>query len=226
MEALPAALEGCRRCPRLVEHRERVAREKRRSYRDEEYWGRPVPGFGDPEATVLLLGLAPGAHGSNRTGRMFTGDRSGDFLFASLHATGFASSPVSRDKADGTRLLDCAMTAVAHCAPPGNTLTKEEVAACRHWLQIEWDLRTRTRVVVALGTLAFTETVRQYRRRGWLAEDERPRFSHGMEFICRARAPVLMASYHPSQQNTFTKRLTRPMLDSVFRRARRVIDGG
>lgn len=224
--ALRQAVIACERCPRLRAHCLRTAEEKRAAYRDEEYWGLPVPTLGRIDARLLLVGLAPAAHGANRTGRMFTGDRSGDFLFASLHATGFASSPVSRDKADGTRLLDCAMTAVAHCAPPGNTLTKEEVAACRHWLQIEWDLRTRTRVVVALGTLAFTETVRQYRRRGWLAEDERPRFSHGMEFICRARAPVLMASYHPSQQNTFTKRLTRPMLDSVFRRARRVIDGG
>ncbi len=223
---LHRAVIDCERCPRLRAHCLETARVKRAAFRDEEYWGKPVPTWGRIDAPLHIVGLAPAAHGANRTGRMFTGDRSGDFLFAALHRAGFANSPISRDKRDGTRLLDCALTAVAHCAPPGNKLLPEEIANCRDWLQIEWDLRRRTRVVLALGTLAFTETVKQYRRRGWLADDERPRFSHGLNWMCRASAPVLMASYHPSQQNTFTGRLTPAMLDSVFRRARRVIDGG
>ncbi|GIU91983.1 MAG: hypothetical protein KatS3mg011_0889 [Acidimicrobiia bacterium] len=216
---LEEALVVCRLCPRLVEWRERVAREKRASFRDQEYWGRPVPGFGDRDARLLVVGLAPAAHGANRTGRMFTGDRSGDWLFRALYRAGFANQPVSVARDDGLELRDCYVTAVVKCAPPGNRPTARELDTCRRWLDTELDLLTRVRVVVALGGVAFD---RLLRLRRWEVPSPRPRFGHGREVILPG-GPTVLASYHPSQQNTFTGRLTEGMLDSIFERARRLL---
>jgi uracil-DNA glycosylase family 4 len=216
---LEEALVACRLCPRLVEWRERVAREKRASFRHQEYWGRPVPGFGDRDARLLVVGLAPAAHGANRTGRMFTGDRSGDWLFRALYRAGFASQPVSVARDDGLELRDCYVTAVVKCAPPGNRPTARELDTCRRWLDAELDLLTRVRVVVALGGVAFD---RLLRLRRWKVPSPRPRFGHGREVILPG-GPTVLASYHPSQQNTFTGRLTEEMLDSIFERGRRLL---
>jgi uracil-DNA glycosylase len=211
---LEAAVHDCRRCPRLVAWRERIASEKRAAFRDEPYWGRPIAGFGDPLARVLVLGLAPAAHGGNRTGRIFTGDRSGDFLFAALHRAGFANQPVSLRRGDGLALRDCWMTASVRCAPPGNRPLPSERDNCAHWLTTELALLERLRVVVCLGAFAWECALRQ------LAPGlrPRPRFGHG------ARAQLgeleLLGCFHPSQQNTFTGRLTPSMLDSVLDRAR------
>ena len=216
-------ITACQRCPRLVSHRRRVARDKKRQFRDREYWGRPVPGFGDPAARLLVVGLAPAAHGANRTGRMFTGDSSGDWLYAALHRFGFASQPTSRARDDGLTLRDCWITAAARCAPPGNRPTARELANCRPYLAAERELLRRARVIVVLGRIAFDAWLRAA---GWwerLAPRERPRFTHGAE----TRLPdgsVLLCSYHPSRQNTNTGRLTRHMWLAVFRRARRLVD--
>ncbi len=219
IEKLSAEISRCRRCERLVEWRERVAVEKRAAYRDSEYWGRPVPGFGDPQARLLIVGLAPAAHGANRTGRMFTGDRSGDWLFAALHRAGFASQPESIARGDGLVLADAFVTAIGRCAPPANKPTGEELALCRPWLEAEIDLLDRVRVVVPLGGLAFTQLLRVYSDRGVPVPKPRPRFGHGAEVDLGPGGPVILASYHPSQQNTFTGRLTEQMLDDVFARA-------
>ncbi len=213
-------LTACRRCPRLVDWREQIAEEKRAAYADQDYWGKPVPGFGDPEASLLVVGLAPGAHGANRTGRMFTGDRSGDWLFRALHRAGFASQPRSTAADDDLRLLDCYITAAVHCVPPANKPSADEQRECGAWLREEIAALTGIEVVVALGGLAFGRVLRE--ELGWGRVEPRPRFGHGVE-AAFSDGPLLIASYHPSQQNTFTGRLTEPMLDQGFERAARVI---
>lgn len=199
---------SCRRCPRLVAWREQVARERKRAYAGEEYWGRPIPGFGDPAARVLILGLAPAAHGANRTGRIFTGDRSGDWLFAALHRTAFANQPTSTHRGDGLRLTGCFVTAAVRCAPPANRPTPDEREQCLPYLQRELQLLEQVRVILCLGAFAWAAAC------SLLQLAPRPRFGHGAEY-----APLL-GSFHPSQQNTFTGRLTEPMTDAVLLRAR------
>jgi uracil-DNA glycosylase family 4 len=214
LAALEAEVTRCRACPRLVEWRERVAREKRASFRHEEYWGRPMPGFGDPAARVLVLGLAPAAHGGNRTGRIFTGDRSGDFLFAGLHRAGFANQPTSVHRDDGLELRDCFITAAVRCAPPANKPLPEERARCAGWLERELDLIGMPRVVVCLGAFAWEAALRIPALTDGAVPRPRPRFGHGAEFR------RLLGCFHPSQQNTFTGKLTPAMLDAVLQRAR------
>ncbi|MDF1594966.1 MAG: uracil-DNA glycosylase [Acidimicrobiia bacterium] len=223
LDELSTGVAACRKCARLVEWRERVAVEKRAAFRDEDYWGRPVPGFGDPGARLLVVGLAPAAHGANRTGRMFTGDRSGDWLFAALHRAGFASQPESVSRDDGLVLMDAFVTAIARCAPPANKPTGEELTLCRPWLEAELDLLDRVQVVVPLGGLAFNQMLRIYSDRGVAVPKPRPKFGHGVAVELGPGGPVLLASYHPSQQNTFTGRLTEQMLDAVFERARSLL---
>lgn len=211
MAALQAEIVGCERCPRLIQYCREVARVKRRAYRDWTYWGRPVPSFGDPAARLLIVGLAPAAHGANRTGRVFTGDRSGDFLYRALYQTGFASQPESRDAGDGLELHDAWITCTNHCAPPDNKPLPEEIRNCRGWLDRELALLTELRVVVALGRIAFEGYLRAIGRK--------PR-----EFVFRHNGahemrPLLIGSYHPSQQNTSTGRLTEAMLRDVFEAA-------
>jgi uracil-DNA glycosylase family 4 len=207
----------CRACPRLVAWRERVAREKAPRFADQDYWGRPVPGFGDPDARVLILGLAPAAHGGNRTGRVFTGDRSGDFLFGSLHRTGFANRPTSIGPGDGLRLPGAYIAAVNRCAPPGNKPTPEERDRCLPFLERELAVLTRVRVVVALGAFAWDGALRALARMGHRARPK-PRFGHGAE--AEVGPYILLGCFHPSQQNTFTGRLTEPMIEEIWVRAR------
>jgi uracil-DNA glycosylase family 4 len=218
LEALEARIVRCRRCPRLVAWREQVAAARRRAYRDQEYWGRPVPGFGDPAARIALVGLAPGAHGSNRTGRMFTGDRSGEFLFAALHRAGLASAPASVSRDDALRLPDAFLTAAARCAPPANRPTPEELRRCAPFLDQELALLPRVRVLVALGAVGWEAILGHLARTGLALPRPRPRFGHGAEWSCPG-GPAVIGTYHPSQQNTQTGRLTPPMLDAVLRRA-------
>jgi uracil-DNA glycosylase family 4 len=220
LDVLQQEIVDCRRCPRLIAHCQQVARVRRRAYRDWEYWGRPVPSFGDPRARLLILGLAPGAHGANRTGRMFTGDRSGDYLYRVLHATGFASQPASVSGEDGLTLRDAWISASAHCAPPGNKPSPGELAACRGYLERELDLLANLRVVVALGRIAFDTYLSILCGRGVIPNRAAFRFGHG---TVHRLDPVLIGSYHPSQQNTSTGRLTEAMLRAVFRRARRIL---
>lgn len=211
----------CERCPRLRDYCRLVAAEKRRAYRDDDYWGRPVSNFGDPRARVLIVGLAPAAHGANRTGRMFTGDRSGEWLYRALHKAGFANQPQSASRDDGLELIDCAITAVCHCAPPDNKPTPAEIVHCRSWFQETTDLLP-VRVFVALGQIGWRAVVDEARRREWWNE-KLPRFGHAA--VVRLRdGHVLIGSYHPSQQNTFTARLTEPMLDRVFALARQHLE--
>lgn len=216
-DALNAAIVGCRKCPRLRSYCRNVAREKRRAYRNWTYWGRPVPNFGDPQARLLIVGLAPAAHGANRTGRMFTGDRSGEWLYRALHKAGFANQPTSVSRDDPLRLRDCAITAVCHCAPPDNKPTPGEMTACAPWLESTVRLLP-VRVLVALGQIAWRSAVDYARGAGWWA-GPRPRFGHAA-CIPLAGDRWLIGSYHPSQQNTFTGKLTEPMLDAVFATAR------
>jgi uracil-DNA glycosylase family 4 len=201
-----------------------VARDKVARFRDWTYWGRPVPGFGDPRARLLVVGLAPAAHGGNRTGRIFTGDESGNWLYAALHAAGFANQSISRDRNDGLRLIDAFVSAVARCAPPANRPTPAEIATCRRWLLGERDLLDRVRVVVALGKVAHDGFLAAERAAGREIPRPAPRFGHGVEHQLPSGL-TLLCSYHPSQQNTFTGKLTRPMLDAVFARARTAIAG-
>jgi uracil-DNA glycosylase family 4 len=210
----------CRRCPRLVAWREQVASERRRAFATEEYWGRPVPGFGDPDARILIVGLAPAAHGGNRTGRVFTGDRSGDFIFGALHRAGLANQPTSHHREDGLRLNDVYITAVVRCAPPGNRPDPSEQAECRPWLLAEWRLLPRVRVVVALGQLAYNGVLLSLAALGADLPSPRPRFAHGARINLGADTPLVLSCYHPSQQNTFTGKLTAEMVDAVFHRAR------
>ena len=211
LAALEREIVDCRRCPRLVAWREQVAREKRAAFRDWDYWGRPVPGFGDPAARVLLLGLAPAAHGGNRTGRMFTGDRSGDFLYAALHATGFANQPTAVHRDDGLRLTDCFITAPVRCAPPANKPLPSERENCRPWLDRELALLEHARVIVCLGKFAWDV----------IAPRPLPKFGHGAE--ADAGRYTLLGCFHPSQQNTFTGKLTAGMMEAVFARARALV---
>jgi uracil-DNA glycosylase family 4 len=220
-DALNSELVACRRCPRLAAWREEVARIRRRAYRDWDYWGRPVPGFGDPAARLLVVGLAPGAHGSNRTGRMFTGDASGDFLYPALYRSGFASQPESTRRQDGLALHDVFITAVARCVPPDNKPTPQEVANCRPYLLAEMDLLEQVQGVVALGKIAFDNLVSIYRQRGWTAAPAR--FGHGVEVDWGPGRPWLLASYHPSRQNTQTGKLTVEMFDRIWQRARQLL---
>ena len=223
LERLTAELIGCRRCPRLVEWREQIAAEKRAAFRDEEYWGRPVPGFGDPAARVVVVGLAPAAHGANRTGRMFTGDKSGEWLFRSLHATGFANRPTAVARDDGLQLTDCWITAPVRCAPPGNRPWPEERDNCSSWFSAELDALDAASVFVCLGLYGYQSLWRHLRSRVDVPVP-RPRFAHGLE-LQLAGGWSLLASYHVSQHNTFTGRLTRPMLDAVFTRAAELAAG-
>jgi uracil-DNA glycosylase family 4 len=216
---------ACRRCPRLVAWREQVAREKRASFAGEEYWGRPVPGFGDPAARVLVLGLAPAAHGGNRTGRVFTGDRSGDWLFAALHRAGFANQPTSVRRDDGLRLYGAWVSAAVRCAPPANKPTPEERDTCLPWTVAELDHLASLRVVVCLGAFAWDAALRLRAAAGHPSPRPRPKFGHASVFDDGAWL-ALLGCFHPSQQNTFTGRLTEPMLDDVFRRARELAEVG
>jgi uracil-DNA glycosylase family 4 len=212
LTALAAEVAACRACPRLVAWREQVAAERRAAFRDEVYWARGVPGFGDPDAAVVLVGLAPAAHGANRTGRPFTGDRSGDFLYASMHRVGLANQPTSRCIGDGLELRGAWVTSPVRCAPPANRPTPAERDRCRPFLERELALLRRARVFVALGAFGYQALA------GFLGVRPRPRFGHGVE-VPLPDGRVIVCSFHPSQQNTFTGRLTEPMLDAVLARA-------
>jgi uracil-DNA glycosylase family 4 len=225
LERLAEQIAGCRRCPRLVQWRERVARERRAAFASQRYWGRPVAGFGDPAARLLVLGLAPAAHGANRTGRVFTGDRSGDFLYAALFRAGYANQPLSRDRDDGLRLNDAWITAAVRCAPPANRPTPAERDACLPWAVREAGLLENARVLLCLGAFAWDAALRLV---GELADPAvpvprpRPRFGHAAELA--GERYTLLGCYHPSQQNTFTGRLTEAMIDAVLARARELAD--
>lgn len=214
---------ACRRCPRLIAHCEQVAATKRASFAEWDYWGRPVPNFGDAAGKLLIVGLAPAAHGANRTGRMFTGDRSGEWLYRALHRAGFANRATSVSADDVLRLRDCAITAVCHCAPPDNKPLPAEIAACQSWLDATVDA-AEPQVFLALGQIAWRAVVDLARRRGWYA-GRLPKFAHAAQCDL-AGGRTLLGSYHPSQQNTFTGRLTETMLDGVFATARDVLLGG
>jgi uracil-DNA glycosylase len=220
LATLEPALVRCRACERLVAWREQIARDKRAAYASERYWGKPVPGFGDPRAKVLIVGLAPAAHGANRTGRMFTGDRSGEWLFRALHEAGFANQAQATARGDGLELTGVWVTSMVKCAPPDNKPTTDERDACFAWIDRELSLLPEVRVLVALGGFGWDGALRLLRDRGH-ALARKPKFGHGVEV--EIGPYVLLGSYHPSQQNTFTKRLTRPMLRDVFTRAARLV---
>jgi len=220
VDDVSARLIKCRACPRLAAWREQVALEKRRAFRDQEYWGKPVPGFGDPNARLLAVGLAPGAHGSNRTGRMFTGDASGDFLYPALFRAGFASSPRAERVGDGLQLRDLYITAVCHCAPPGNKPTLEEIHACRAWLQAEMDCLPNLEGIVLLGKIALDGALALPMYAGLRRKDIV--FGHGA-FYAPAGLPWLMCSYHPSRQNTQTGKLTQEMFDAIWQKAGKLL---
>ncbi len=217
---LDAYVSVCRACPRLVAWREEVAATKRAAYADQPYWGRPAPSFGDPRPEILIVGLAPAAHGANRTGRMFTGDRSGDWLYAALDRAGYASQPTSVAAGDGLTLRGVRIVASAHCAPPANKPTPAELATCAHWFDRDLELSLPLRSILALGGIAWAAVLGAALRLGWQVDPPRPRFAHGAEAVLETpRGPVrLVASYHVSQQNTFTGRLTEEMLDAVMSR--------
>jgi uracil-DNA glycosylase family 4 len=214
---------GCTRCPRLVAYREEVAREKRRAYREWEYWGKPVPGFGDPDARVLVMGLAPGAHGSNRTGRPFTGDASGKFMYPVLYETGFANQPTATDRNDGLRLKDLYITAAVRCAPPDNKPLPQELAECSIFLDRELAGLKKVKVVVALGRIGFDAYLNYLKRRDLLPSRQPYLFKHGAHYQM-PNGNVLLASYHPSNQNTATGKLTREMFVKIFKQAANLAD--
>jgi uracil-DNA glycosylase len=214
---------GCRRCPRLVVWREKVGREKRRAYADEEYWAAPVPGFGDASARIFILGLAPAAHGANRTGRVFTGDRSGDWLFAALYRAGMATQPTSEHRGDGLALSDVFVTAAVKCAPPDNKPLISERDNCHPWARDELRAMRSARVILCLGGFAWNQALKLLADLGHPWTSPKPRFGHGAEV--RIGPYTILGSYHPSQQNTFTGRLTEDMLDGIFARAREIADG-
>jgi uracil-DNA glycosylase family 4 len=218
-EKLHDDVVNCRKCPRLVSWREKVAEEKRAAFRDWAYWGRPLPGFGDRRAKVMVLGLAPAAHGGNRTGRIFTGDRSGDWLFRALYRAGFANQPTSLSRDDGLELRGAYVTAVVRCAPPGNKPTPQERDNCNPYLQRELRLPEELRVIVPLGHFAYDALAQA------LGVHHRPRFGHGVEWRLRD-GRIVLCSYHPSQRNTFTSLVTEEMFDHIFRRARELAEGG
>jgi uracil-DNA glycosylase family 4 len=223
IEALREEVIACTLCPRLVEYRQRVADTKRRMYREWDYWGRPIPGFGDPEARVLMVGLAPAAHGGNRTGRVFTGDRSGDWVYGTLHKFGFASQPTSVHRDDGMALEDAYITAVVRCAPPSNKPLREELLACRPYLLRELGLLKRLQVVVVFGKIAFDAYLAACNSLGQALPSPRPKFGHGATYALPSGIN-LVASYHPSQQNTQTGRLTTEMFESIFASVRRLLE--
>lgn len=214
------AIVACRNCPRLISWCEEVARVRKAAYRDQTYWGKPVPGFGDANARLLIVGLAPGAHGANRTGRMFTGDRSGDWLYRALYRAGFANQPASTDRSDGLTLRDAYISAVVRCAPPGNKPLPDERDACIGYLEKDLALLAGIRVIVALGKFAWDGVLRTLTTQGHIATNK-VEFGHGVEQ--RTGPYTVLGSYHPSQQNTFTGKLTEPMLDAIFSRARRIL---
>lgn len=223
LAAIQYEVVRCRACPRLVAHREQVADRKTKRFAHETYWGRPLPSFGDPAARLLIVGLAPAAHGGNRTGRMFTGDRSGEWLFEAMHRTGFANQPNSIARDDGLELRDAYISATVRCAPPGNKPSRTEIETCRPFLLRELQALRSLRVVLALGKVAFDGFLAAWAGIGGQLQRPRPQFAHGASFPLSGRLQLL-ASYHPSQQNTFTGRLTRPMLHAVFREARQLLE--
>jgi len=225
LEALQEHIVQCTRCPRLREYCLKIAAEKRRAYRDWNYWGLPLPSFGDPQARVLIIGLAPAAHGGNRTGRMFTGDRSGDWLYRALYQTGFANQPQSVSRSDGLELHGAYVSAAIRCAPPGNKPLPQEIRNCRGYLNRELDLLADLRAVVALGKIAFDTYLDLLKLRGLIPSRAAFTFGHDRQFTTAPGQPVLISSYHPSQQNTSTGKLTEKMLRAVFRRARRIAFG-
>jgi len=214
----------CRRCPRLIAYSTEIARVKRRAYRDWDYWGKPLPSFGDPRAELLIVGLAPAAHGANRTGRMFTGDSSGNILYRVLYETGFAVQPESRSRDDGQRLVNAYITAVARCAPPDNKPTREEILNCRGYLERELDLLPNLKAVVALGRVAFDNYLSILQGRRLIRSRSAFAFGHDRQFATAPGQPALISSYHPSQQNTSTGKLTEKMLVAVFRRAQGLLE--
>ena len=221
-QSLEARIVACRQCPRLVAWREEVARTRRRAYRDQVYWGKPVPGFGDPKGRILVVGLAPGAHGANRTGRMFTGDGSGQFLFQALHRAGFASQPTSTHRADGLQLTDLFISAVCRCAPPANKPTTAEIENCLPFLWQEILLMERLQGIVALGKIAFDFTLRLYRSQSF--EIPPLKFAHGACYRLGEALPWILASYHPSRQNTQTGRLTESMFSEIWETATHLLE--
>ncbi len=224
LASLEKEVVECRACPRLVEWREEVGRKKRAAFRDESYWARPVPGFGDPEARLLIVGLAPAAHGANRTGRMFTGDRSGDWLYGALHRAGFASQAEASSRNDGLELRDAFITATVRCAPPQNRPRPEERRRCRPFLEVELEhFLPHLRCIVVLGQYAFDHVLRILRDRELAVPSPKPRFGHGTE-VDVGGGLRLLSSYHPSQQNTFTGTLTREAFDGIWARARELLD--
>ena len=221
-EALKTQIIGCRKCPRLVKWREQVAREKTRRFSDWDYWGKPVPGFGDIKGKLWIVGLAPAGHGANRTGRMFTGDRSGDFLYRSLYKVGFANQPYSAGRDDGLSLNNCFISALVRCAPPANQPTKDEFLNCQQYLEIEFHLLKNKHVILCLGQLSFLHVLKLLETIGYDNLKPQPKFHHRLELGLDENLR-LMASYHPSQQNTFTGKLTEEMFDEVFQKVRRVL---
>lgn len=222
LQRLQSEVIRCTKCPRLVRWRTKIAREKVKRFKEWEYWGKPVPGFGDPAARLVLVGLAPAAHGANRTGRMFTGDRSGDWLYRALYKAGFANQPDSFSSEDGLQLSDCYITAACRCAPPLNKLLPSEVQHCRPFLLREFQLLKNMTVVIGLGRIGFEAAAHSLKELGKNSLVKKPKFFHGAEYALDA-GMTLLASFHPSQQNTFTGKLTEPMFDSVFRRARTIV---
>lgn len=223
LRVLAEQIVACRKCPRLVKHREKVAREKRRAYRDWEYWGKPVAGFGDSNAQLLILGLAPAAHGANRTGRMFTGDRSGDFLYAALHKAGFANQSTSLHRNDGLRLENSYITATCRCAPPDNKPLPTEISNCRGYLERELEI-LQPKAILALGKIAWDGYLEILKQRGVIASRALYKFAHGAEAELAPGSPRLFGVYHPSQQNTQTGRVTPAMYAAVLRRIRQFLD--